>query len=108
MKKYTKIKALLTTVTVAGSTILSQTVAFAEGGSKLLPGADGLKDDILSLLGTVFIIFLAWGAFKNYVSQAYGKMAALIGGGVLVAWIVYFPDNFIGFIKRILEFFTQV
>lgn len=108
MKKTTKLKAWITTLTVAGTTFISNTVAFAEGdGGKILPGAEGLKNELLGLIGTAFILFLAWSAFKNFVAQAYGKMAMLIGGGLLVGWIIYFPDNFIGFLKRILEFFTQ-
>lgn len=107
MKK--RVTYILLSTLATTTTFFTGLTAHAEGeGGKILPGVDPLKNELLSLLGTGFILFLAWGAFKNYTMQAYGKMASLIGGGVLVAWIVYYPDNFIGFIKRIADFFTQV
>lgn len=62
---------------------------------------DGLTDAVLIILGNIFIIILAARAVGYYAKREWGDLITHIAAGVLIAAIIYFPEQVID----MLEFF---
>lgn len=67
----------------------------------------GFKDWVLVILGNIFVVILAIRAVGYYARREWGEMTAHLLGGVLVAAIVYFPDQIVTLLKTVWGLFNH-
>ena len=106
MKKQFKdlyIKAFATTATLFLTLGIAQPV-FAAGEN--LPDGSGIKDWILKLVGNIVIIYLVVQLLRAFFTQRWGMLVGSLLGGVVMVWVVYYTDYFIGVLKNIVNVFN--
>lgn len=62
---------------------------------------EGLRNIVLTVLGTLFIIILVVRIFNHWTKNDWGKLVGEIVLAVIVAMFVYFPDTTLELIKGI-------
>lgn len=67
---------------------------------------DGLKDNVLIILGNIFIIILAARAVGYYAKREWGELVTHLVAGILIAAIIYFPDQVVGMLKSMWNAFA--
>ncbi len=65
-----------------------------------------LKNAILIIIGNAFIVFLAIRAFGAWARKEWGELFGVIAGAVLVAGIIYFPDQIVSLLQAIWKLLT--
>lgn len=67
---------------------------------------EGLKDAILVILGNIFIIILAVRAVSYYAKREWGDLITHVAAGILIAAIIYFPDQVVSLLKSLWSAFA--
>lgn len=67
---------------------------------------NAFRDWVLVILGNIFIIVLAVRAVGYYAKQEWGSLIGHVVAGILVAGVVYLPDQVIGILKGAWERFS--
>lgn len=67
---------------------------------------EGLKDAILIILGNLFIIILAARAVGYYAKREWGELITHVAAGVVIAAIIYFPDEVVSLLKSLWSAFA--
>lgn len=67
---------------------------------------EGLQELVLSILGTFFIIILAARAVGYYAKREWGELITHLVAGVVIAAIIYFPDQVVGLLKSLWSAFA--
>lgn len=88
-------------ISIAGITVFVIVIPMLVFGETGLPTGEGIKTWIVTLAGNALIIVAIIFAIKNFIQQKWGAMVALLIGGAFVAWIIWFPESFVGLLKAI-------
>lgn len=67
---------------------------------------DAFKDWVIAILGNVFIIVMVVRAVGHYTKREWGELIGNLVMAVVVAAMVYFPDQFINILKGAWNLFT--
>lgn len=67
---------------------------------------DAFKDWVIAILGNVFMIVLVVRSVGYYMKREWGELIGHLVIAVIVAAIVYFPDQFIGLLQGVWNLFT--
>lgn len=108
MKKFKKYLPLFTMSAVLTVGLFLCPSVLAEGVEPIgqLPDGGNIVSWLLTLAGNGLIIFLIIMVAKTFVTQRWGLFIALLFGGAVAAWIIYFTDSFIGILKAIASAFS--
>lgn len=104
-KKFNDIytKAFATTATLFLTLGIAEPV-FAAGEN--LPDGSGIKNWLLKIAGNLVILYLVVQFLRSVFTQRWGMLVGSLLGGVLMVWVVYDTDNFIGVLKNIVNVFN--
>lgn len=67
---------------------------------------DAFKDWVIAILGNIFIIIMAVRMVGHYTKREWGELIGNVIMAVIVAAIVYMPDQFIGLLRGVWNLFT--
>lgn len=67
---------------------------------------DAFKDWVIAIIGNVFMIILVVRSVGYYMKREWGELIGHLLVAVVVASIVYFPDQFIGLLQGVWNLFT--
>lgn len=67
---------------------------------------DAFKDWVIAILGNIFIVVMVVRSVGHYTKREWGELVGNLAFAVVVAAIVYFPNQFISLLKGVWNLFT--
>ena len=77
----------------------SAAVQLADTYEVAAPNLTSTSAIVLSLLGTLFTIFMAVKVFGAYAQKRWGELVVEVLAGIVAAYFVLLPDSAVGMLK---------